>query len=80
MTEEIQYAICLRIARRVRDLRLSHQMTQEAVAHRAGLALRHFQKVEAGEVNLTIATLVKLAIALDVDTSALLRRDEAECR
>jgi transcriptional regulator with XRE-family HTH domain len=47
-------------------------LTLEEIAHRATLHWRHWQKVEAGEVNLTLATLVRLASALDVEPARLL--------
>lgn len=60
-----------RVARRVRALRVEQRLSQETVAHNAGLALRHFQKVEAGEVNLTVRSLAKIAQALSVDIARL---------
>jgi len=41
-------------------------LTQEQVAERADVDVTHVQKVEAATVNLTIATLVRLATGLDV--------------
>lgn len=73
MVDEERQVILNRIARHVRSLRSSKGLTQEAVAHRAGLVLRHYQKIEAAEVNVTIDSLVKVAGALDVDVSALLQ-------
>lgn len=61
----------LRIARRIRCLRVNGSLTQESLAQRAGLASRHLQKIEAGEVNVTLDSLVKLANALEVDLSEL---------
>ncbi len=34
---------------------------------------RHWQKVEAGEVGVTLRTVAKLAVALDVEASDLFR-------
>ncbi len=73
MVDEERQVILNRIARHVRSLRSAKGLTQEAVAHRAGLVLRHYQKIEAAEVNVTIDSLVKVAGALDVDVSALLQ-------
>lgn len=73
MVDEERQVILDRIARHVRSLRSSKGLTQEAVAHRAGLVLRHYQKIEAAEVNVTIDSLIKVAGALDVDVSALLQ-------
>ncbi|MEK7214476.1 MAG: helix-turn-helix transcriptional regulator [Chloroflexota bacterium] len=67
-----------RIARRVREMRTRQHLTQEAVAAGARLAVRHLQKVEAGEVNITVRSLVRIASALDVDVSELLRPDDAD--
>jgi len=50
-----------RVAAQVRRLRVGRQMTQEAAAGAAGIAVRHFRKVEAGEVNLTLDTLLLVA-------------------
>jgi len=57
----------LRIATNIRRLRKNQELTQEELAHRAKLALRHLQKIEAAEVNVTLDTLVKLACALNID-------------
>jgi transcriptional regulator with XRE-family HTH domain len=51
-------------------------MTQEDVALAAGLALRHLQKIEAGQVNVTLETLSALATALRVDVAVLLQNYE----
>jgi transcriptional regulator with XRE-family HTH domain len=50
------------IRRRRGDLDLS----QEHVAHEAGLSVRHFAKVEAGQTNATIETLLNVAAVLDL--------------
>lgn len=71
-------AIRQRLAHHVRRLRASRGLTQEAVAHRAGLVLRHFQKIEAGEVNITLGSLAKIATALEVDVVELLRAEGSE--
>lgn len=62
-----------RVAANVRALRVSRGLTLEAVAHDAGMNWRHWQKVEAGDHGVTLRTLAKLALALDVDPADLLR-------
>jgi transcriptional regulator with XRE-family HTH domain len=47
-------------------------MTLEKAAEHGNMNWRHWQKVEAGEVNATLRTLARLANALDVDPSELL--------
>ena len=64
-------AVRMRIAAQIRRLRAVRHMSQEGLAQRAGLAVRHVQKIEAGEVNVTVATLVVMAICLGVDVATL---------
>lgn len=62
-----------RVAAQVRRLRAAKCLSQETAAGAAGLAVRHFRKVESAEVNVTLDTLVKIATALGVDVVELLR-------
>ncbi len=48
-------------------------LTQEHLAHAAGLATRHLQKIEAGQVNVTLRTLGRLGSALNVEASVFLK-------
>jgi len=57
---------------RVRVLRRDQGLTQEELADRAALNPRHVQKVEAGELNVTISTLSALALALGVTITHLI--------
>ena len=63
----------LRLAANLRDGRLRLGWTQEHLAQEAGLAPRHIQKLEAGEVNLTLRTIGRLCAALEMDASTLFR-------
>lgn len=56
----------------VRRLREVQGLTQEHLANASGLATRHIQKIEGGQVNVTLRTLCSLGIALGVDLSVLL--------
>lgn len=60
------------LAARVRACRRELGFTQEELADRAGLNSRHVQKVEAGELNVTISTLSALALALGVNITDLI--------
>jgi transcriptional regulator with XRE-family HTH domain len=62
-----------RIATNTRRLRVAASLTIKEVAARAEMHWRHWQKVEAGHTNATMATIVKVAAALRVDPSDLLR-------
>lgn len=54
------------VAARVRELRLSQDLTQQEVAGRANFDFRYWGKVESGELNPTLKTLGKIALALEV--------------
>ncbi len=69
-----------RIARNVKARRLQRGMTLAVAAERAGVHWRHWQKIEAVEVNLTVETLAKLARALGVEARALLRKPPSASR
>lgn len=67
-----------RIAVRIRLLRACRGLSQEGLALKSGLSTRHLQKLEAGQVNVTIETLSKLSKALEVDISQLFARSVEE--
>ena len=52
------------VASNVRRRRIGLGLTQEDFAERANLDVRHVQKIEAGDVNLTLRTLSVVAKAL----------------
>jgi transcriptional regulator with XRE-family HTH domain len=54
------------IGQRVHSARVAAGFTQEAAAHAAGIDYKRFQRVEAGEVNVTVRTIVRIAEALGV--------------
>ena len=62
-----------RIAVKIRLLRACRGLSQEALAQKSGLSTRHLQKLEAGQVNVTVESLSKLSKALEVDISRLFR-------
>lgn len=61
----------MRLAKNLRLMRKRRGMTQEELAARSGLSPRHIQKLEAGEVNVTLRTVALLANALQVDLQKL---------
>jgi transcriptional regulator with XRE-family HTH domain len=60
------------LATNVRALRQKRGLTMEECADRARLHGRHWQKVEAGEVNATLATLLRIADVFGVSVAELL--------
>jgi transcriptional regulator with XRE-family HTH domain len=57
----------------VQRLRLKRGWTQEYLAELAGLDLSYTQRVERGEINLTLSSLANFADALGVQPAVLLR-------
>ena len=49
-------------------------LTQEEMAERLHITTRHYQKIEAGALNITLRTLCKVADALHVPPSELINR------
>lgn len=62
------------VAANVRRLRQRRHLTQEELAEAAGLDARYVQRVERGEVNMRLETLVRLAAPLGETPARLLRK------
>jgi transcriptional regulator with XRE-family HTH domain len=58
----------------VRTHRDAASLPVREVAARVKMHLRHWQKIEAGDVNITLMTLARLCVALGVDVKELLRK------
>ena len=59
------------LGQRIRAARRELDMSQERLAHEAGLDRSYVGRVERGEHNLTFVSLVKIARALGRDVAAL---------
>lgn len=57
----------------VRRLRERAELTQEELAEKCRWDFRHIQRIEAGNVDLAITALVRVAGALGVEPAALLK-------
>ncbi|MGH7434755.1 MAG: helix-turn-helix domain-containing protein [Polyangiaceae bacterium] len=60
------------VGRRIRELRLARQLTQERLAEELGTATPHVQAIERGVRNLTLVTLFRVADALNVEPIQIL--------
>lgn len=74
ITEDI---IRQRLSINVRTLRNGARLTLKKSSERAEMHWRHWQKIEAGQVNITLQTLVRLADVLAIDPADLLREPPA---
>jgi len=59
------------VGRKVRMLRKAKGLSQEALAHDAGMAMRYLAGIERGEENPTLAILVRIASALAIEPKTL---------
>lgn len=73
MTDE---ALAKRFGTLIRRLRLQRGLSQERFGEVAGLHRTFIGMVERGETNVTLATAYKLAAALGIDLSGILRELE----
>ncbi len=60
------------VGARVRAAREAAGLTQEDAAHRAGIDVKRWQRLEYGEVNVTVRTLVRVAAACKTEFWTLL--------
>ncbi|PDT00474.1 helix-turn-helix domain-containing protein [Rhizobium chutanense] len=58
----------------MRRIRHGKQLTQEEVAHRTGLSVRHVGAIERAEMSATVTVLGQIAEALDVEPAELVTR------
>ena len=64
--------LCRRLAVNVRSARNAAGLTLKGASERVEMHWRHWQKVEAGKNNTTLATIVRMAAALNVTPAELL--------
>lgn len=62
-----------KLGKRIRELRQKKGISQEAFADICGLNRVHMSDIERGQVNLSIATLKKIAQNLETTAAALLK-------
>lgn len=60
-----------RLAQAIRDLRQRSDLSQEAIAHTAGLTVSAYARIERGEANPTWTTVTQIARALGVSVAEL---------
>lgn len=62
-----------RLAKRVKDMRLSKKLSQEELAHRAGYYRTYVGHIETATYSPSAHTIWRLAKAMDVDPGELLK-------
>lgn len=68
-----QSAICIQVGTRIRELRTGKGWTQQILADHAGIERAHLARLEEGKREAGLMMLEKIATALDVSLSELLK-------
>jgi transcriptional regulator with XRE-family HTH domain len=63
---------------RVRALRRRRKWTLEQAAEATNLDLKHFQKIEAGKLNVTLVTVVRIAEGFGEPIESLFRKPRSK--
>src|SRR5690242_16098075 len=71
-------AYLARLGDRVRAWRGEHGMTRKGLALASGVSERYLAQLEAGEGNISVLLLRKVAMAMGVPVDSLVREDAAE--
>ncbi|MCS6913589.1 MAG: helix-turn-helix transcriptional regulator [Myxococcales bacterium] len=64
-------ALIASVGARLKQLRYAAGLTQEAMALRIECGLRNYQRLETGQVNMSLRTVARLAAALKVNPGEL---------
>jgi len=70
MSEQL---ILLRLGQQIRRLRQCLSISQEELAARAGVHRTYIGMIERGEKNITIVSMTKIALALNIEIYDLLK-------
>ena len=62
--------------RAVRAMRLERGLSQEVLAHQAGVERSHMGKIERGEHMPTLALILKISLALKISSAELMTATE----
>lgn len=64
-----------RVGKNVANARRESELTQAELAERVDISTRYLQSIEAGQVNMTLSTLLRLARPLRVPPARLIAVD-----
>jgi transcriptional regulator with XRE-family HTH domain len=73
-------AINKSLGQRIRSLRINRELSQDALAEKAGMSVKHLGKIERGTVNASIQCLTGIAQALDMPVRDILETEHEQSR
>jgi transcriptional regulator with XRE-family HTH domain len=76
--EQLQNQLLIAISKVVQRRREELTLTQEELAHRAGLHRTYISDIERGARNLSVKSLIRLAGALEMSVSGMLETAESK--
>jgi transcriptional regulator with XRE-family HTH domain len=65
--------VLIKFGNKIRELRLSQNISQEALAEKSGLHRNYIGMVERGERNPSLVNIEKLAISLEITLTELFK-------
>jgi transcriptional regulator with XRE-family HTH domain len=68
--------ILVAVGNRLRKVRKERGLTQEDVAHKAGVAVSQVGRIERGKLNPSISTIFVIALAMEVEPKDLFDFEE----
>jgi transcriptional regulator with XRE-family HTH domain len=68
------------IGKRIKDVRAKQNITQQTLAKKAGISVQFLSNVENANAKASLATIVKIANALETGVDALLCDNFSDCR
>ena len=77
MPAELRHVVCVQIIRQLREERERRGLSKYVIAKRAGLSQPMIGYVERGLRNPTLETVLRMADALDLDFSELVKLAQA---
>jgi len=76
LTRKRQHKVLVALGRAIRELRKARGLSQEALELLAEVDRAHVGRVERGDSNAAVLTLVQIAKALNLNVSKLMQRAE----
>ena len=78
--QQQEHAFLARLGERVRAWRTEHGMTRKQLSLASGVSERYLAQLEAGQGNMSVLLLRKVARAMGVSVERLVREDNGEQR